>query len=310
MEEKEKEEEAAGAKIVAKKKGKAPKAGARQAKLAAAGSDLNTTFRATKPSPFAEPIEPQVPEFNAAPKRVGKARVKKPATEKTEDGGGDKSQVSEGADNSVDNVGAGDEADNGGVGGSDDAVETSAELSETKAPKAVETKQTKAKSTKPDKPLQTSADDPIDLDKMDDEDFQPAKPAAKPVVKSSLTGTGTSGDPLAAGVSAVVAAGAKRPAPPGAKKPVPKSKKVALSGSEKPTKTLDQFDFWSELKKTAKPEVWHCTRCLRLRGRHGGCGSFRACSLSATRYGVLGTRLHFAPRDRPCVACATTFFLI
>eukprot|EP00731_Ephydatia_muelleri_P019883 Em0012g708a len=253
VEEKEKEEEAAGAKIVAKKKGKAPKAGARQAKLAAASSDLNTSFKATKPSPYAESIEPQVPAYNAEPKKKKTTKVK------TAEVGADKSQVSEGADNSVDGVGAGDEADNCGVGESDDVVETSADLSETKAPKAVETKPVKPKSiptTKLDKPLQTSADDPIDVDEMDD-DFQPAKPAAKPstgAVKSTATGAGTSGDVLAAGTS-TVAAGTKRPPPLGAKKPGPKSKKAALSGSEKPTKTLDQFDFWSELKKTAKPEV-------------------------------------------------------
>ena len=194
-----------------------------------------------------------MPAYNAEPKKKKTTKVK------TAEVGADKSQVSEGADNSVDGVGAGDEADNGGVGESDDVVETSADLSETKAPKAVETKPVKPKSiptTKLDKPLQTSADDPIDVDEMDD-DFQPAKPAAKPstgAVKSTATGAGTSGDGLAAGTS-TVAAGTKRPPPLGAKKPGPKSKKAALSGSEKPTKTLDQFDFWSELKKTAKPEV-------------------------------------------------------
>ena len=70
---------AAGAAITVKKKGKG--AGGRQAKLTASGAlSKNTT---TQPSPFAEPILPNIPEFCAEkPKKAVRARKLDPAQKK------------------------------------------------------------------------------------------------------------------------------------------------------------------------------------------------------------------------------------
>lgn len=66
----EREEEEAGAKIVVKKKkaGKG-KSSFRQTKLVAGGE--KNSLEVTKPSPFAEGIDPVIPEFNANPKKAG-----------------------------------------------------------------------------------------------------------------------------------------------------------------------------------------------------------------------------------------------
>lgn len=64
------EEEEAGAKIMVKKKkaGKG-KSSFRQTKLATGGE--KNSLEVTKPSPFAEGIDPVIPEFNANPKKAG-----------------------------------------------------------------------------------------------------------------------------------------------------------------------------------------------------------------------------------------------
>lgn len=67
------EEEAQGARItVKKKKGGKGKASVRQTKLAS-GAEKNSLV-VTKPSPFAEAIDPIIPEFNANPKKAGSGR--------------------------------------------------------------------------------------------------------------------------------------------------------------------------------------------------------------------------------------------
>ena len=66
----EREDEEAGAKImVKKKKGGKGKSSFRQTKLAAGGE--KNSLEVTKPSPFAEGIDPVIPEFNANPKKAG-----------------------------------------------------------------------------------------------------------------------------------------------------------------------------------------------------------------------------------------------
>ncbi len=72
----ERKEEAAGAKITVKKTSKSKgKSLGRQTKITG-GADKNS-LKHTKPSPFAETIEPQVPTYNANPKKSTSGRTKK-----------------------------------------------------------------------------------------------------------------------------------------------------------------------------------------------------------------------------------------
>lgn len=76
MEEEEKAEEAAGARITVRKKGKGK--GGRQTKLTG-GMDGGTcnSLKETRPSPFAEAVNPVIPEFCAEKKKpAGRGRVK------------------------------------------------------------------------------------------------------------------------------------------------------------------------------------------------------------------------------------------
>jgi len=79
VEEKERQDEQAGAAIAVKKSGKA-KGGAkglgRQTKLATTSKN---SVKDTRPSAFGEPVQPAVPEFNANPVKV---KEKKPPGEK------------------------------------------------------------------------------------------------------------------------------------------------------------------------------------------------------------------------------------
>lgn len=83
----EREEEVSSAKIAVKKKktGKG-KSSFRQTKLASASGEKNS-LEVTKPSAFAEGIDPVIPEFNANPKKTGGGR-KKAKTEPTGDADG------------------------------------------------------------------------------------------------------------------------------------------------------------------------------------------------------------------------------
>lgn len=69
VEQREREEEAAGARIsVKRRKGKGKSSG-RQTKLTSDSVESSSnSLKVTKPSPFAESVEPSVPEFNAQPK--------------------------------------------------------------------------------------------------------------------------------------------------------------------------------------------------------------------------------------------------
>ncbi len=81
----EKEDEEAGAKITVKKKKTAKgKSSFRQTKLASGGE--KNSLEVTKPSPFAETIEPSIPEFNANPKKPGGGRKRVKAEPKEEAG--------------------------------------------------------------------------------------------------------------------------------------------------------------------------------------------------------------------------------
>ena len=85
MEALEREEEEAGARItVKKKKGGKGKSSFRQTKLNTGGE--KNSMEVTKPSPFAEAIEPNIPEFNANPKKpgAGRKRIKAEPTEKSD----------------------------------------------------------------------------------------------------------------------------------------------------------------------------------------------------------------------------------
>ena len=85
MEALEREEEEAGAKITVKKKKTAKgKSSFRQTKLASGGE--KNSLEVTKPSPFAEAIEPSIPEFNANPKKPGGGRKRAKAEPKEEAG--------------------------------------------------------------------------------------------------------------------------------------------------------------------------------------------------------------------------------
>lgn len=84
MEAAERDEEEAGAKITVKKKkaGKG-KSSFRQTKLAAGGE--KNSLEVTKPSPFAEGIDPVIPEFNANPKKTGGGGRKRPVKAESTD---------------------------------------------------------------------------------------------------------------------------------------------------------------------------------------------------------------------------------
>ena len=77
VEEEERAEEAAGARItVRKRKGKGGKVAGRQAKLTGA-SDSGNSMKETQPSPFAEVVDPVIPEFCTERKKpVGRGRGK------------------------------------------------------------------------------------------------------------------------------------------------------------------------------------------------------------------------------------------
>ena len=76
MEEEEKAEEAAGARITKKKKKTKGKQG-RQAKLTGGKVDSGNSLKETRPSPFAEVVDPNIPEFCAEKKKpVGRGRGK------------------------------------------------------------------------------------------------------------------------------------------------------------------------------------------------------------------------------------------
>ena len=82
MEQLEQEEAAAGSIIAVKnKKGKGKSTG-RQTKLTSTAGVSTNSFKVTQPSPFAEAIDPVIPEFNAQPKKAsggrgrGKAAIK------------------------------------------------------------------------------------------------------------------------------------------------------------------------------------------------------------------------------------------
>lgn len=71
----ERQEEAAGSKIAVKRAAKSKgKSSGRQTKLPMSGQN---NLKHTKPSPFAEAIEPNIPEFNAVPKKPSVVRQKK-----------------------------------------------------------------------------------------------------------------------------------------------------------------------------------------------------------------------------------------
>ena len=77
MEEQEKEEEAAGARITVKRKKSKGKTTGRQTKLMGDSGSSNS-LKETRPSPFAEVVDPVIPGFCAKKRAVGKCcgRVK------------------------------------------------------------------------------------------------------------------------------------------------------------------------------------------------------------------------------------------
>lgn len=101
METLEREEEEAGAKITVKKKKAAKgKTSFRQTKIASGGE--KNSLEVTKPSPFAESIEPTIPEFNANPKKAGGGRKRAKAEPKEEAGGASSSKDSDGKEEKED----------------------------------------------------------------------------------------------------------------------------------------------------------------------------------------------------------------
>ena len=72
MEELEKKEEQTSAKINVKKSGKKGHGSGRQTKIVSKNS-----LKDTMPSSFGEAVVPQLPEFNANPKKAGEKRIKK-----------------------------------------------------------------------------------------------------------------------------------------------------------------------------------------------------------------------------------------
>lgn len=87
MEENERAEEAAGARIT-KKKTKSKVGGGRQAKLTSGVAGSGSSLKETQPSPFAEIVTPVIPEFSAEGKKPsGRGRGKVKAEPKTEEEG-------------------------------------------------------------------------------------------------------------------------------------------------------------------------------------------------------------------------------
>ena len=77
----EREEAAVGSMITVKKKKGKGKTTGRQTKLTTSTAGVSTnSFKVTQPSPFAEAIDPVVPEFNAQPKKVSGGRGRGKAT--------------------------------------------------------------------------------------------------------------------------------------------------------------------------------------------------------------------------------------
>lgn len=94
VEQQERADEAAGATITVKRKKGKGKSTGRQTKLTSSGSTSSggNSLKVTKPSAFAEMVEPSIPEFNAQPKKtaakgLGRGRVKKETTLGSEVGG-------------------------------------------------------------------------------------------------------------------------------------------------------------------------------------------------------------------------------
>ena len=93
----EREEEEAGARItVKKKKGGKGKNTFRQTKLTTGGE--KNSLEVTKPSPFAENIEPTIPEFNANPKKAGAGRKRAAKAEPKGDSGASSNSLNEGGE--------------------------------------------------------------------------------------------------------------------------------------------------------------------------------------------------------------------
>ena len=74
MEQLEQEEAAAGSMIAVKRKKGKGKTTGRQTKLTSTGGVSTNSFNITRPSAFAEEIEPTIPEFNAQPKKASGGR--------------------------------------------------------------------------------------------------------------------------------------------------------------------------------------------------------------------------------------------
>ena len=90
MEEEEKAEEAAGARITKKKKAKGKHG--RQAKLTGGAIDSGNSLKETRPSPFAEVVPPNIPEFTTEKKVAGKGRGRVKSEPKLADGESDPKQ--------------------------------------------------------------------------------------------------------------------------------------------------------------------------------------------------------------------------
>ena len=85
MEQLEQEEAAAGSIIAVKKKKGKGKSTGRQTKLTSVAGVSTNSFKVTQPSPFAEAIDPVIPEFNAQPKKASGGRGRGKAAIKMED---------------------------------------------------------------------------------------------------------------------------------------------------------------------------------------------------------------------------------
>ena len=88
MEEEEKAEEAAGARITKKKKAKGKHGW--QAKLTGGAIDSGNSLKETRPSPFAEVVPPNIPEFTTEKEVVGKGQGRVKSEPKSADGEGAK----------------------------------------------------------------------------------------------------------------------------------------------------------------------------------------------------------------------------
>ena len=117
VEEEERAEEAAGARITKKKKTNKSKQGGRQAKLTGSSTDSGNSFKETRPSPFAEVVDPVIPEFSTERKTAGKGRGRvkaEPKSATTGEGAGDdpkqKKLKFEGSDKTKEEGGGGGKA--------------------------------------------------------------------------------------------------------------------------------------------------------------------------------------------------------